>query len=184
MKRRQLWLIPLALCLCGALLTGHLLATGQVLPLWVRWQQREIRCDAARGEPETIRLTDRTVRVYADGEVVWQSEAEIPVQDVLWCDIDHDSRSELLLLCWRRGRYGRSRPFWETEEDRSWSQHIFIYDWTQDEGIRPIWMASDIRMDAAFWEFDPVGRLKITDRSGQVRAWDWLSWGLEAIDLS
>ena len=63
---------------------------------------------------------------------------------------------------------------------KSWSQHIYIYDWTE-EGIRPIWMASDIGMDAERWRFDERERLVITERNGRESAWDWLTWGLSAL---
>lgn len=42
-------------------------------------------------------------------------------------------------------------------------------------------MASDIGLDAAAWRFDEQERLVITEHSGAVSRWDWLSWGLERI---
>ena len=131
-------------------------------------------------EPDEILLRGRRATVCKGGAAVWQSERGIRVQDVLWCDIDHDGDKELMLLCWKRGRYGESRPFWVEEDEKSWSQHIYIYDWTE-EGIRPIWMASDIGMDAERWRFDERERLVITERNGRESAWDWLTWGLSAL---
>lgn len=49
--------------------------------------------------------------------------------------------------------------------------------------MQPLWMASDIGMEVVSWQFDPEARLLITDRSGNVTAWDWLTWGLTAIAL-
>ena len=87
---------------------------------------------------------------------------------------------ELLLLVWRWGRFGKSRPFWKTGPDWGWSQHIDIYDWT-GKNFRPAWMASDIGLDAAAWQFDEQQRLVITERDGRESAWDWISWGLVRI---
>ena len=85
-----------------------------------------------------------------------------------------------LLLVWRWGRFGKSRPFWKTGPDWGWSQHIDIYDWT-GKNFRPAWMASDIGLDAAAWQFDEQQRLVITERNGRESAWDWISWGLVRI---
>ena len=151
---------------------------GLFLPRWIAWQERVLE-----GETERVVLEDRTLRLLSGDTVLWQSEEEAPVQDVLWCDIDRDGGRELLLLCWRRGRYGPSRPFWEEENDRGWSQHIFIYRWT-GETMRPLWMTSDLGREVTGWSFDETRRLTLTDRVGEVTAWDWVSWGLTNIPLA
>ena len=135
------------------------------------------------GEPEAMVLADRTLQVLDGEAVLWQTAEGVLVQDALWCDIDRDGGRELLLLCWRRGRYGPSRPFWEEEKtDWGWSQHIFLYRWT-GETMRPLWMASDVGREVTGWSFDETRRLTLTDRDGQVTAWDWVSWGLTNIPL-
>lgn len=174
--RRKIWPILAGLCCLAALLRWAVSRDGP--PEWVVWNTAELEGVSAWGEPERITLEGKTVRLWREGAVLWQSEREEPVQDVLWCDIDHDGQRELMLLCWRQGRYGESRPFWEEEKtDPEWSQHIFIYDWT-GEAVKPIWMASDLGMEVERWTFDAQTRLTLYERSGQVSAWDWISWGL------
>lgn len=148
---------------------------GAFLPKWITWKEKQVE-DASC----TITLDHRRVQVYDGERVLWESPKDIQVSDFLWCDIDHDDAPELLLLCWRVGRYGNAKPFWEKGDEHTWSQHIFIYDWL-NPGIKPSWMASDIGMDAADWSFDPENRLVITETSGRRTGWDWLSWGLELI---
>lgn len=162
------------LAVAGILTLRHF---GYLLPGWVSWQNQTLS-----GQEITIRLEHKTVTVLQEHAVLWQSEEDIPVQDVLWADIDHDDEPELMLLCWKRGRYGESRPFWVTEEEKTWSQHIYIYDWT-GETMKPIWMASDIGREVTQWRFTEEDRLLLTDREGTVTAWDWLSWGLRQIAL-
>ena len=118
----------------------------------------------------------------AAGET-WQPDPDTRVQDALTADMDRDGEAELLLLTWRQGRYGESRPFWvtEAEDGDRWTQHIDIYD--LGETVRPRWMASDIGLEAAGWRFSETARLVITDRTGAETAWDWLSWGLERVEL-
>ena len=174
---RKWLLLPVLAAVCGA---GLLLwRLGCFLPRWIVWQEMECSCTAEEG-PETLNLRGKTLRAVSDGTEIWRSSAGQKVQSLLWCDIDHDGAPELLLLVWRWGRFGKSRPFWKTGPDWGWSQHIDIYDWT-GKNFRPAWMASDIGLDAAAWQFDEQQRLVITERSGRESAWDWISWGLVRI---
>ena len=111
-------------------------------------------------------------------KTIWTSPKNILVQDFLWCDINHDEKDELLLLCWRIGRYGNAKPYWVEKDEHSWSQHIYIYELRDNEEIHPLWMASDIGMDVESWSFDEKERLVINETSGRKTAWDWVSWGL------
>ncbi len=154
--------------------------SGYFLPGWVEWEKAQIECTGS-GEPDAICLRARRIYVLKGGNTVWQSDRKTPVQSVLWADIDRDGQAELMLLCWKRGRYGKSRPFWVEEDEKTWSQHIYIYDW--DEGsVKPIWMASDIGLEAVRWSFDEQSRLTVRDRSGAHTVWDWISWGLTCVD--
>ena len=181
MTKKQGIFAGIAAVFIAAIALFAALYSKAVPPRWVPWQEARLT-GTTPGEPDEILLENRTLRVRTAGETVWETEPEVPVQDVLWQDIDHDGSRELLLLCWRQGRYGDSRPFWVEENDTSWSQHIFIYDWT-GETMRPIWMASELGREVETWSFDETRRLMLTDRRGEETAWDWLSWGLTNIPL-
>lgn len=159
---------------------------GILLPDWACWQNRQIQ--TGQKGPEEIVLENRRVTVFKQGEILWQSPEECRVQDVLWCDIDRDQEKEMVLLCWRVGTYGKARPFWVEEKDneKEWSQHIDIYDWREKENrMAPIWMASDIGLEAVTWAYDDTRRyLLIQERDGDVSGWAWLQWGLEAVETS
>ena len=181
--KRNFWIFgSVAAVLIAAAALFMACRAGLFLPGWVVWHEAALSGDGP-DEPEEICLKDKAVRVCLDGETVWETEAGIRVQDVLWCDIDRDDARELLLLCWRRGRYGDSRPFWVEEDEQSWSQHIFIYRWT-GATMQPAWMASELGREVESWSFDDARRLVLTDRRGQETAWDWLSWGLTNIPLA
>ena len=125
MKKRRGWLLAaagLAAVMAAALTLAY--QGRMLLPLWIRWESAHI-CGETAAEPDEILLRGRRATVCKGGAAVWQSERGIRVQDVLWCDIDHDGEKELLLLCWKRGRYGESRPFW-VEEDEKAGRSIFI----------------------------------------------------------
>ncbi len=161
----------IAACFIAAMSLLMQYRAGYILPVWIEWQERDVL-----SSDFSLSVSDRGAGI----QNLWQSDKNIKVQDALICDIDHDGESELMLLCWRRGRYGASRPFWETEEEKTWSQHIYIYDLTDNE-VTPIWMASYIGVDVVSWSFDNENRLTLTDRNNNITRWDWLTWGLERI---
>ncbi len=180
-KRRTCLLLLAAACLLAAGFAAAV-RSGAFLPGWISWEAGAITGGAPE-EPEAIVLEDRGLRVLSGGETAWETAPGIRVQSFLWCDIDRDGAKELLLLCWRRGYYGESRPFWVEENDEGWSQHIFIYAW-DGETMVPRWMASDLGREVVSWRFHPVQRLVLTDREGAVTAWDWRTWGLTNIPLA
>lgn len=117
----------------------------------------------------------------AQAELLWESPGEYKVQDFLWCDINGDEQEELLLLCWKIGRFGKHKPFWVEEDEQEWSQHIFVYQWNGTE-MQPIWMASDIGLLARRWKYDPHGILLIENKDGELTGWKWPNWGLERVE--
>lgn len=166
------------LAIAGSLIYFRL--SSPQLPKWIPWAQKSIQPTAEPDAPEAIMLANRRLTVQSGGRMAWQSPQDILVQDFLWCDINHDSENELILLCWRIGRYGQARPYWVKKDEKDWSQHIYIYSW-ENEAIRPLWMASDIGMDVHSFTFDEKQRLLITETNGRKTAWDWISWGLTLI---
>lgn len=168
--------------------TGAILAVlwynGAFLPGWIDWNDRLIQ----QGEYEVL-LDHRTVRVTYDNSVIWTSPRGVKVQDVLSCDADNDGREELILLCWKIGRYGKYRPIWVEKDEKKWSQHIFVYDYNGDK-IVPQWMSSYIGEDVAELSFNgkeaPFGRLFLENTDGKMSRWVWDSWGFarEETDVS
>lgn len=156
---------------------------GCFLPRWIDWADKTFFAESGAYE---IRLAHKSVTVsYADAPV-WHSPKEILVQDALSVDIDNDSAEELILLCWKIGRYGRLRPFWIEQDEPDWSQHIFVYKYTQ-EGLRPKWMSSYIGLDvahiaAAQRHTAPFYSLLLTTPEGTLTGWVWDSWGFARED--
>ncbi len=140
----------------------------------------------SKGEDKTVRSVEgditaeqegRRLIVFHDGEKIWELPKEYFVQDAVIADIDHDGGEELLVLCWKRGRFGKHRPSWVKRDEWGYSQHIFVYE-IEGNTVRPKWMSSDIGEDAASVTFDD-GCLMITEADGDVAKWRWNSWGFE-----
>ena len=179
---------------------------GYFLPGWIEWKSGTFSDESGKYE---IVLRHRTTRVIYDNSVIWSVSGDIKVQDAMSCDIDGDGSDELILLCWKIGRFGSSRPFWVEEDEETWSQHIFVYNYAGDT-IKPKWMSSYIGVDVAEMSTGNRGaqeagdqgarvedvaergsaggrqRLLLTDTEGRLSSWIWDSWGFtkENTDIS
>lgn len=192
MKNKRIQKITFVI-ISAALLLGSLIYLlwrgGFFLPRWIQWTSADFR-----DETGSYRITLRhgALRVsYRDADLpegsdsqddagIWSPPKDVKVQKVLSFDVDNDLQEELVLLCWRIGRYGNARPFWVTENEQTWSQHIFVYEYAQGD-IRPKWMSSYIGRDIAdispYRRADSRSRLLLTDSEGEVTVWLWDSWG-------
>lgn len=155
---------------------------GGFLPRWIEWKDTE--AFDSEGGYEIV-LYHKSVAIRYQDEIIWTSPDGVRVQDALFCDIDGDGFQELILLCWKRGRYGKYKPFWVEKDESGWSQHIFIYE-CQKKEIRPKWMSSYIGQDVVSVS---VGegtasphRLLLTDRDGIISSWVWDFWGFTKED--
>lgn len=158
---------------------------GYNLPRWIEWKNTSLTDASGKYE---ITLRRKKVEVVYDTDVIWTTPEDVKVQDAMSCDIDGDGADELILLCWKVGRFGASRPFWVEEDEETWSQHIFVY--TYDENtVRPKWMSSYIGLDVAEMaasERSLREHLLLTDTDGKISSWVWDSWGFtkEDTDIS
>lgn len=182
---KRLLIAIVILGLCGTVL--YLLwIGGAFLPRWITWEEGSFQDTSGNYE---ILVQNKIISVtYQDSEI-WTSPKGVLVQKALSCDIDHDDRDELLLLCWKQGRFGKHKPFWVEKDERKWSQHIFVYEYN-DDAVRPKWMSSYIGQDVVQMTDNgkeaPFKRLWLMDLDGTVTSWFWDSWGFtrEDTDIS
>ena len=179
----------MALVCTGAVFYG-LWRAGTFLPGWVSWENGTVHDETGQ---YAATLKDGHVEVVCDDSVIWDSPKELKVQQILFGDVDHNQEEELLLLCWKIGRYGESKPFWVEQDERKWSQHIYVYRCSRGK-VKPRWMSSYIGQDVTEMSVrisplptDSVreagehsadrNRLFLTDVSGKISSWLWISWG-------
>ncbi|MCM1174433.1 MAG: CapA family protein [Blautia sp.] len=152
-------------------------SAGAFLPGWILWEKGSIRDTSGAYE---VLLNRKTADILYEDGVIWTSPEGVKVQAALSCDIDNDGADELLLLCWKRGRYGEHKPFWVERDEKTWSQHLFVYEYAQGE-IRPEWMSSYIGQDVAAMAIrdgaPPGKHLLLTSPDGGISSWFWDSWG-------
>lgn len=115
---------------------------------------------------------------------LWKRSISTKVQDTLFADIDRDGEPEKIELLWKRGRFGKHRPFWVKEDEKELSQHIFIYDVLEDGELKPLWFASDIGREVVRMKI--IGEnediLLLEDKEGNNTLWRWESFGLKNVD--
>lgn len=171
-------------CICAVIYA--IWDNGGFLPKWIEWKACTLYNSDKKYE---ITLKYRKVCVYSDSALIWTSSDEIKVQDIISCDVDNDEEDELIMLCWKIGRYGSHRPFWVEHDENKWSQHIFVYEYVND-GIHSKWMSSYIGQDVASISVneDAAGRnrLLLCTPNGDLSCWRWGSWGFvkEDTDVS
>ena len=186
MKKIKITIVISFILAAAGTLFYLLWAYGAFLPRWISWNHATFSDRSGNYE---ITLARRSVSVYNDGSLLWSSPAEIKVQDALSLDIDNDKEDELVLLCWKKGRYADYRPFWVKTDEQTWSQHLFVYEYSAEE-VRPKWMSSYLGQDIA--EITAGGsektyyRLLFTDLDGNYSSWRWDAWGFtkENTDVS
>ncbi len=166
--------ISCTLVLCGAI---YLWYAG----VWLdNWEHKTLDYDLEKdGTCETIVLKNRTMQVFSQEEIIWESEQQWKISDFLIGDINRDGCDEILMLVWKHGSYGDYTPFWD-ENDNGFSQHIFIFQWI-DERLDPIWMSSTLRPQVDSWELTDENTIRIIIDSGEDTRWIWGQWGLERI---
>lgn len=135
--------------------------------------------------PLSLVLEGPSFSIFDDSGTLWRGDSGWRVQDFLTGDVNHDGMTELLLLTWRRGNYGPSKPFWvEQNSTDSYTQHIFIYQWdTEKNTVAPIWMSSRLAPQVTHWAMTEDFNLEITTPAGEDTLWGWRSWGLERLDI-
>ncbi|WP_051656823.1 CapA family protein [Butyrivibrio sp. AE3004] len=152
------------------------------IPNWIEWNEQTIET-----ENETI-LSINSKRLIVKNEMTglyWQSDKEFFVQDVLSTNLDSDADEEIIVLLWKRGKYGKHRPFWITDADNSYSQHIFIYD-IENDRVSQKWCTSELGR--------VIKRMKVMEKNnaiilfedtdGNNTLWCWQGFGLKNIDNS
>lgn len=182
-----------------AAIFGLLYYSGAFLPKWAKWhdvvidtisetcctdgRETHINLSEDKENPDRIELVKKKVKAYKDGRLIYTSPGICRVQNMFYADIDRDGENELILLNFNLGRYGKHRPFWIKRDKPVWYQHIYIYDYvSEDEMFRPIWMASDIGMEAADFSLKDKNVIEMEDRHGNRSDWMWISFGLRCVD--
>ncbi len=183
-KGRMLLLIISAAAFCClviflVIISGSGAGTLLAPPNWVTWQARELSQSQLK-----LKIENKAATIEIGGSTAWQSENALKVQDGFLSDLDRDGDTEMLLLVWKRGRFGEHRPFWITSDEKNYSQHIFIYDVSDQGEVKNKWFASDIGREVTRMKLmEKDSSIILTeDTDGACTLWAWESFGLKNMD--
>ncbi len=176
-RKKILWL----LLLIGAVAAFCCLFALNYFPCGCTWQEKRLELAGQK----TLLLSGKELTLTAaDGRILYKSDDGYKVQDAFVTDLDGDGDEELIALLWKRGRFGPARPYWITSDEKSYSQHIFIYDINKDGTVTQKWCASDIG--------PLVVRMKVMEKNSaflltedvndKACLWSWQSFGLKNMD--
>ena len=180
LKNKYLWLLLLftaAVVFCCV----YFAYFSPKTPKWVKWKENyELRegCCTAVLKEKRLSLTG------SDGTLIWQSEKDYLVQDFLFADLDNNGRTEIIALLWKRGIYGKDRPFWVTDnEEDKYSQHLFIYEISEDNRVKQKWCTSYLGQEISRMKLMEQNRsILLTERTdGSCSLWRWESFGLKSM---
>lgn len=145
------------------------------------WTSKDIEMDRSL----TAKLTGKRLSIYnGDGVRTWISPKEYLIQDAFSSDLDMDGEKDLILLLWKIGKYGSARPFWVEEDEKIYSQHVFIYSVSDEGKARQKWCASEIGRE--------IKRMKLMEKNNSLiltedvkglnSIWRWESFGLKVME--
>lgn len=123
-----------------------------------------------------------------------ESHPEWEIQQILYGDFTNEGKQQAAVYVWKEGTYYKAMPFWVTENDDSYKQHLFIYEFTP-RGIKAVWQSSNLpyintQTQLADVDNDGKNELVVIERpyllgriyfGTHVAIWQWDSWGFKNI---
>ncbi len=177
-----------------AICVTALWAKDNYIPGWVKWQEKEIdietgikeKYEGAETESGIIKLflSGKKLRICNEnGTLIFETDRDIKAQDAVVADIDGDDIPEIVTVVWKKGLYGKHRPFWVLTDEKNYSQHVFIYRFDMNGKVVPMWFASETGLKIS--EIRTHDRnsqiIQIEDMNGDITNWLWNSWGLKML---
>lgn len=153
------------------------------------------------GIEEKYILEKYQLKVYEEGQIIWQSPKEYKVDQLSIGDVTGDGKDNLAICVWKTGSFGKYRPFWHEGRDDEYKHHLFIYEF-RDGTYKPKWFSSSlvsplVHMEIIWMEDrdaynllvveggykkGPLGKYKIDKKADkESKLWQWDQWGFSLL---
>ncbi|MGI5921823.1 MAG: hypothetical protein ACOX6I_08825 [Syntrophomonadaceae bacterium] len=152
------------------------------------------------GQQENYILSNYQLQAVENNHLIWESPKDWQVKQAKLADADNDGRTELVMVVWKKGSFGKSRPWWVKEtDDRQLTCHLFMYRLTAGR-MKAVWCSSALEhpiRQAAIIDvnhdglnelrvqeipgYGPVSRFKAWSSDSYTSLWAWNGWGFERI---
>lgn len=152
------------------------------------------------GMKEEYILVDHHLTVREGEKQLWRSPNDWRVDNFALGDVDNDGMVNLVLTLWKTGSFGSVKPFWQTAEDTSYKNHLFVYR-LKNKAMKQVWCSSDLDRPIVSFTIRDVdgdgpslvveegkyrkmsGERYTLDTKAPVRTtvWRWEEWGFRLI---
>jgi len=113
------------------------------------------------------------------------------IEEVLFGDFTNDGIENVAVYLWKKGNYGEKMPFWVKENDKSYKQHLFLYEKTGENKYKSIWNSSNLpyinkKTILADIDKDGLNEIAVIEQPynapyKNIAVWQWDDWGFENI---
>lgn len=122
----------------------------------------------------------------------FKSDPSWDVVQIIGGDFDNNGTTDFGLSLWKKGNYGRSKPFWVLENDDSYKMHLFLYTW-RDGKIQALWHSSNLpkkNLDLKLEDVDGDNKNELIAKEKDysswfgdvtIGVWKWYGWGFELL---
>lgn len=149
------------------------------------------------GIAETYLLADHVLTVKIGEHVIWQSPTDYHIDSFALGDVDNDGIDNLVISLWKKGSFGKHKPFWHTGEDNEYKNHLFVYQ-LEAGTCKQVWCSSNLGRPILSFRIDDIdgnGRNQLIVEEGQYKrmagdrytidpkgatrttVWQWEEWG-------
>ncbi|MDD4564617.1 MAG: hypothetical protein PHE79_03970 [Eubacteriales bacterium] len=186
-------MVRLLLRLSGMLLIVFLAFLLLVVPLLAGADDSDqsiLKTDDLDGDGgmEEYYLLGETLTVKKGEQELWETPADWQIQTFSLGDVNNDGKAELVFSLWKKGSFGKIRPFWHTGKDDSYKNHLFVYKFEED-AFKPVWCSSDLDrpiLSIDILDINDDGLNELVVEEGQYQlpitfrslaVWQWDQWG-------
>ncbi|MFA6255147.1 MAG: CapA family protein [Patescibacteria group bacterium] len=116
------------------------------------------------GQPEEAVIVGQVGYLIKNDKVLWQSDKNWQLDNVLIGDFNNDGKIEVGFSLWKEGSFGPDLPFWEEENDKNISNHLFLYQFVETHNIaslQMIWGSSALDQ--------PIREMALADLDGDSK---------------
>ncbi len=146
------------------------------------------------GDREKYVLKKQQLQVFENNRLLWYTPEEWQIKQIELADADNNQQTELLLVIWKKGSFGNSKPFWFKGPDDKFTCHLFLYRLRSGK-MKEVWCSSAlqhpiINLDVKDSDADGLNELNVREGPPagfayplrqlfyhQDTRWIWKDWG-------
>lgn len=154
------------------------------------------------GIQEEYCLKDHCLTVKEKSRLIWKSDRSMQIDSFQLGDIDNDGNPNLVISLWKKGSFGEHQPFWHTNKDHSYKNHLFVYQLRKDT-LHQVWCSSNLDHPILSFEIQDAngdGKNELVTKEGRYQTisgvryaadpkgetettvWCWKEWGFQRLD--